>query len=600
MARQAWVLLLAGCLLGCSTPWISSQSPDNTESNAGDDPSDKVRLVGDVAVSIGRDAIAVEGVGLVVNLDNTGSDPPPSVYRTRLLDEMRKREIDDPQKLLASPSTALVLVRGFLRPGVQQGDLFDVEVRVPGQSETTSLRGGFLLPTRLTETAAVDGVPHYGNLEAVAKGPVMVDAVGAAQDNAGALKQGRVLGGGVAMKSHSLALLLKPDFQQVKYSAWVGHAVNRRFHYYTKGDKEDIAKPRDNEIIVLKLHPRYKENVPRFLRVVQSLPLQEAPAQQIERIKLLERQLLDPLTAATAALRLEAAGPDGVPSMLKGIASPNPEVRFYAAEALAYMDHEKSSAAAVPLAEAARSEPAFRVFALTALSAINEFEATEQLRLLLNAESAETRYGAFRALWAANRNDPLVQGELLGNQFSLHVLNTEGPQMIHVTRSFRPEIVLFGGQIEFQSPLLLDAGNEIRVQAPPGGAVTISRVSLNQADQRHQVSPRVEQVIRRVVELGGTYPDVVQMLRKAAASGALPNCRLEEDAVPQAGRSYARDGAPPPEAPQFAVRNPLPNLFSSVSRGDAPEKRRDMTGRTESKTGKSELSKLWGWIWPWK
>ena len=72
---------------------------------------------------------------------------------------------------------------------------------------------------------------------------------------------------------------------------------------------------------------------------------------------------------------------------------------------------------------------------------MQDFAAYEQLRELLSAPSAETRYGAFRALWAMNDNDPLVKGEVLGGQFHYHVLDVAGPPMIHVTRNRLAEIV---------------------------------------------------------------------------------------------------------------------------------------------------------------
>ncbi|GAG50072.1 unnamed protein product, partial [marine sediment metagenome] len=89
----------------------------------------------------------------------------------------------------------------------------------------------------------------------------------------------------------------------------------------------------------------------------------------------------------------------------------------YSAETLAYLDRRE---AAEPLGQIARDQPAFRVFALTALSAMQEYAAYEQLRYLLSSPSAETRYGAFRALWAGNKADPLVKGESLGGQFQYH------------------------------------------------------------------------------------------------------------------------------------------------------------------------------------
>ena len=56
-------------------------------------------------------------------------------------------------------------------------------------------------------------------------------------------------------------------------------------------------------------------------------------------------------------------------------------MRFYAAEALAYLDRRE---AAEPLGQIARDQPAFRVFALTALSAMQDYAAYEQLRDLLS------------------------------------------------------------------------------------------------------------------------------------------------------------------------------------------------------------------------
>ena len=65
------------------------------------------------------------------------------------------------------------------------------------------------------------------------------------------------------------------------------------------------------------------------------------------------------------------------------------------------------------LAQVARDEPAFRVNALAALSAMDDATAHDALRALLEVKSAETRYGAFRSLWAMNQHDPLLHDENL-------------------------------------------------------------------------------------------------------------------------------------------------------------------------------------------
>ena len=68
-----------------------------------------------------------------------------------------------------------MLVRGFLRPGIQEGDRFDIEVRTSSRSEATSLRGGHLLETRLSEMAVLGDQIRKGHMMAVAKGDILVD-----------------------------------------------------------------------------------------------------------------------------------------------------------------------------------------------------------------------------------------------------------------------------------------------------------------------------------------------------------------------------------------------------------------------------------------
>lgn len=560
-AGLQWGLILVGILslVGC-TPWmpwsVRSQSPEMEA------PTDDARLVGDMAVPYGLFPVKVESVGLVTGLRGTGSDPRPSPQRAALLAEMQVRGVKSPNTILASSDTALVLVRATLPPAIQKGDRIDVEVRTPGRDDTTSIRGGRLLEARLTEMAVLDNQVRGGNVLALAEGPIMVDPTADAKNNPVLRCRGRILGGGVALKDRPLALVLKPYYQSVLNSSRIETAINRRFHTFHNGVKVGMAKAKTDEYIELALHPRYKDNVQRYVEVVRAAALRESESEMIERQRLLETQLLDPITSSRAALQLEAIGRKGVEVLKKGVKSTDPEVRFYAAEALAYLDETE---AVQPLAEAAKNEPAFRVFALAALSAMDDYAAYEALRELLDVSSVETRYGAFRSLWAMNSSDPLVLGEPLGGQFSYHVLNTSGPPLIHVTRSRRPEVVLFGADQRFQGSLAVEAGNQIMVTSSKPGEVAVARFSVNQPDQKRVVSDKVDEVIRAIVELGGTYPDVVQALQSAKSMGALPS-RFEVDALPEAGRRYDRvagdkgdsegsDGEEP------AARSPLPTLF---------------------------------------
>ena len=311
-------------------------------------------------------------------------------------------------------------------------------------------------------------------------------------------------------------------------SARIAAAVNKRFHSYQKGIQVGMAKAHTDGWIELAVHPRYKENLERYMQVVRSVAIQETSAERMQRIVDLEKKLFVPETAAQAAVQLEAIGTEGVDTLLKGLKSKQSDVQIYAAEALAYLGRRE---AAPPLGLAARNQPAQRVRALTALASMDDPAAVDQLRELLNVPSAETRYGAFRAFWIASPNDPLMRGKQLGGQFSYHVLDTPDPPMVHVTRSHRAEVVLFGRDQRFTTPLAVNAGNQIMITNTTPDEISVSKFAVGDADQKRTVSTRVDDVIQAVVELGGTYPDVVQALQEAKAAGALPS-RFEVEAVP--------------------------------------------------------------------
>ncbi len=588
--RATWF----GCVLllvsGCSS-WnvlgVRSQSPDESAGK-----SQAAQLVGDMAVPFGMHPVRVEGVTLVTGLRGTGSDPAPSPYRAAILTEMQRRGVDQPNAVLASSDTALVLVRGVLRPGIQKGDHFDIELRIPSRSETTSLRGGYLLETRLRELAVLNNEVHDGHLLALAKGPVMVDPGADGDDNAVRQCRGRVLGGGVALKSRPLGLVLKPGFQNVFNSSRVANAVNKRFHSFRHGIKEGVATATTDQYIELNVSPRYKDNIERYVRVVRAVGLRDSATARRRRLGELKHRLLSPDTASKAALELESIGKQGVKPLHEAIKSPDPEVRFFAAEALAYLDE---SDAAEPLGEAARDNPAFRVFALTALSAMDDYRAYEQLRELLEVPSVETRYGAFRALWRMRSDDPVVAGENLGDQFSYHVLDTSGTPLIHVTRNRRPEVVLFGRDQRLVTPLAVNAGNLIMVTGTSGeDQITVSRYAVNELDQKRVVSTSLDEVIRAIVELGGTYPDVVQALQEAQTVGALLS-RFEVDALPEAGRIYERQVASGAEksdstSSEGTSKNPLAGLFTKKNETAPSPSTKDTDEKEPEKSAASSPS----------
>ena len=536
--RAAALCVVSPLAAGCMGPIFRPQSPDAALSQADDGALDGTQLVSSVAHPYGMSFVKVESVALVTGLAGTGEDPAPSPQRAALLAELNRREIANPNEVISSPNTALVLVRGYLRPGIQAGDRFDIEVRTPSRSDTTSLRGGWLMETQLSEVAVLGGAVRNGHDIAVCQGAILVDPSADVEKNPALMVQGRVLNGAVATKSRQLGLILDHSHQSIRVSQMTAKAVSERFHTYIDGRRRGVATPKTDEYIELIIHPRYKDNVSRYMRVVRSIAIRETAQQRLDRLKLLGDQLLDPVTTETAALRLEAiGGEDAIAILKKGAQASDSEVRFYAAEALAYLDVTE---AVESLARAAAEEPAYRVSAFSALGAMEDGASSEALAKLLSVKSAETRYGAFRALSTMKVKDPLVHGENLNGKFKYHRLDVSGPAMVHVTNSHRPEIVLFGLNHELKLPVVLDAGPRILVNGLKGDKITVSSFGPNKPTEQRIVSPNVDEVIRAVIDLGGDYPDVVQMLRKAKETGALQS-RYCENALPEMGRSPERD-----------------------------------------------------------
>ncbi len=560
--RQVLALGLA-LLGGCASPLIRSQSPEIDEL-LGDGEAQGVPLVGQLAGAQGLNYMKVESVGLVTGLHGTGSDPPPSSLRQRLMDEMESHETEGPNAVLASPATSMALVRGYLPPGVQKGDTFDVEILLPHRSETTSLRYGWLMQSRMRRVEILGGTALTGHVIALAGGPVLVDAVFKSDAEPADELRGRVLAGGIARDSRPLGLTVRRDSRSVMTATLISSAINNRFHVFQRGTKKGVADPKNDTYIELAAHPRYRHNLVRYMAVVRNIPMESTPAQHVAWLALLERQLAEPTSAALAALRLEAVGDDAVRILRAGAQSNDAEVRLYSAEALAYLD---DLAAVKPLADAARNEPAFRWHALTALSAMSHVEASEALSDLLHVTSAETRYGAFRAMRARSPDDPMLMGEILGDGFHFHVIPTTGEGMVHFCRLRRREAALFGTDEHLLTPCVLFAGPEIMVRGIDEGNVKVSRFTPGAKDRHASCSSRISDVIRAIVEVGGGYTEVFAALQQASQERRL-SCRLVVDALPSRARTYRRDDEHRQDSPSgeskgwLPVANPLPDLFA--------------------------------------
>lgn len=556
LPKLSWGVMLI-LVSGCTSPLFRAQSPEADDIGKLIDEETQTKFVGDLATAWGNDWLKVEGVGLVTQLSGTGSDPPPSPLLDQLKKEMQTHEVRGISEALASKDTAMVMVGGVIPPGAQKGDTIDLRVSTPPRSRTKSLRGGWLMPARLKQLMVIDRSVHAGGVSAISQGEVLVDAVFEDSKDVVNEKRGRVIGGAVIAKTRLFGLGIHDDHSSVRTSSMIARAINDRFHHFSRGEKSGVANAlRDNQV-ELSLHPRYKHNFTRYLRVIRYIAVGETPAERTERLLRLERMLQEPTTAEMASLQLEALGPEAAAILRTGLRSPSSEVRFYAAEALAYLDTPDASEV---LFEVAREIRAFRWRALTALAAMEHYGARDALTRLMDSPSAETRYGAFRALRTSDPNEAVVRGEVLGKSFGYHVISGISEPMIHFSRARRPEIVLFGYGQKIDPPAFLYAGKKILIKGVDREKLKVSLFEPGAETEHVFCTTSVDDLIRTIVQLGGSYQEVLMAMQGAKENGYLDS-RVEIGALPARSRKYHRKDQGATE-PDYNVVNPVPEMFS--------------------------------------
>jgi hypothetical protein len=535
----ACVLFLAA--LGCSTDQFRLQSDDEAKDKQAEKKPD-VKTVGSVSAVWGANDIRVVGFGVVKGLQGTGGEPVPSEIRRQVMHDLKARGVEDPFQFLSTRDTAIVIVSAIIPPGTRKDDRVDCSVELIPEDKAISLRGGYLLECDLYEYTDASAIKQgasgtlKGKKVGVAEGPVITGLGDDAEKDR--VRRGMVWAGAKSTIDRNFMLLINKDSQDARTVRTVSERINERFYGPFRGSVRGMAEARTTNAVTLKVPTHYKHNWPRFLRVVRHIPLRDSAASRGSYQRELAGQLLDPSTTVVAAIKLEAlaSSPDDVlEDFRRGLESPHPLVRFASAEALAYLGHP---ACGEPLAEIALKEPKLRAYALTALASLDEAVCVMKLRELLNAPSAETKYGAFRALSTLNPKDAAIPGEVINENFTLHQVAPSSLPLVHASTSRRAEIVLFGKGAQFTGPFGHQAGPEFLVTAAAGDDhCIVARISAKSGMRKEPCSLQVDEVIRKLGEMGATYPDVVELLLRSQKYKNV-SCRVAVDALPQSASVY--------------------------------------------------------------
>ena len=124
--------------------------------------------------------------------------------------------------------------------------------------------------------------------------------------------------------------------------------------------------------------------------------------------------------------------------------------------------------------------------------------------------------------------------------FGLYVVDSEGPPLVHVTRTRRCEIVVFGRQQKLLTPLVLGTGSISLNAADNDEKIEISKIVPSQfgdADTKITSTLELPEVLRRLANWAPPIPDVVTVLETANRQKNLAG-QLVVDAVPSTNNTY--------------------------------------------------------------
>ncbi len=211
-----WVVIfLLSC--GCQNLNWRGQSVDDEAMKFNDKP-DTTKYINQSTATWGWKFAEVDGLALVTQLDGSGGDPPLNSYRDTVIKDMQVHNVANPNEILASQNTSIAKLVGFLPPGAQKGDRFDVEVQMFPNCGS-SLRGGFVMQSMMRPIAFLGNRELEGRVFASAKGRILVDAIIKSGDDSALEKSGVILGGGLVLEDRPIGLALKDEFVSIKSCA---------------------------------------------------------------------------------------------------------------------------------------------------------------------------------------------------------------------------------------------------------------------------------------------------------------------------------------------------------------------------------------------
>ncbi len=487
--RWAWgfasALGLCGVLVvgGCETSTVPTRAPGSTPAPTYTGPAYLRGTIGSVArLRPGTErAILVNGYGIVINLNGTGSTSAPPALRQAMINQMKKYGLGSarmntqamtPERVLADPNTAVVRIDGFIPPGAAPGLRFDVLVTAV-DSQTTSLAGG----TLWTATLGVNGAGQafkFIHEQATAYGPIYDNPYHAGPSTGEPAEFGRqqsmIVAGGKTTAARDLELVLNQS--SYTRSRAIADRINERFGKAT--DLKQLANPVSDQLIQIHVPPRYQNDPGGLVDLIMHLYLQTGPGFESGQARRLGQVLEErPEAEEPVTLAWQAMGRPVVGVLRESYRHPKMGNRLAALEAGAWLGDERASQSLSELA--GDPDPAIRARVGRAMVSLpKSIKGARALKQLLNDEDATVRITAYESL--ATINDRLItSGRVVvadesGTKikYVIDTVPSEKP-LVYISQLGVPRIVIFNPELGFETPLLARVwDNRLMLSMEPG------------------------------------------------------------------------------------------------------------------------------------
>ncbi len=517
------------------------------------------------SIVMGYLPVVVRGYGLVVGLDGTGSRTAPAEVRQYILREMLRYGTGEaggtvpalqPEALLNSENTAIVIVEGLIPAGAPRGTPFDVRVYAAPGTSTTSLEGGMLWTTDLRPGVLLVGSREVRAM-AQAKGPIIInpfaDDAHQSQTMVNRLS-GRVLNGGKSSKTLPIKLVMAtPSHSRARL---ISSAINSNYPREASQSSE-TAVGKSGELIVVSVPPSWFTHSDEFVELLRHTSVNVGPIDATATS--ISRALMNnPGAANSASLRWQALGPKSLSAIRPLYDYPEEQPRFAALQAGARLDDALVVTHLLSMAQSGSAE--LRVPAIRLLERMGINPAIDLgLRPLLDDTDLDVRLAAYEVLRA--RKDVIVQSQMVDGKYRIDVVPSKHP-MIYISQSGKPVITIFDDEMRVKTPLLLRVWDGDLMFKGDGGAETVEvffRRDGSRTPLVEEVSVKASELVRFLGHtsdvahpapgLGMTYSQTIGTLYALSSNGYLTgDFKIEQDrilaAIAKAGAEAERTDRP--------------------------------------------------------